>query len=54
MVMKQYYTLDVDASVALLPDLRKNVPARLKYNSKYQAWTRRVQRYRVAMLTVKI
>jgi len=23
-------------------------------NSKYQAWTRRVQRYRVAMLTVKI
>jgi hypothetical protein len=24
--------IDVDASVALLPDLRKNVPARLKYS----------------------
>jgi len=32
----------------------QNIRARLKYNSKYQAWTRRVQRYRVAMLTVKI
>ena len=29
-------TIGVDASVALLPDLRKNVPARLKYSGVEQ------------------